>query len=275
MNQNIIFRRYTPQSPLSAFVNQFWSYEGQQLPHLKERVLPGGSIELIINLRENLIRIYDRVNPERYECFRGAVVVGAHSEFFVIDTVSQQSLLGIHFKPGGAFPFFNSPVSELRNLHVGLESLWGNFAAELREELREISSVEARFQVLEKALLRQACRPLEKHPAVNFALKQCQYSGQTRNISEVSAQIGLSNRRFIEIFSQEVGLTPKLFWRVQRFQEALQLMRNGLPVRWAEIALTCGYFDQAHFIHDFQSFSGLNPTDYLNLHTEHHNHVPL
>ncbi len=85
----------------------------------------------------------------------------------------------------------------------------------------------------------------------------------------------LSPKRFIQVFSEEVGLTPKLFCRVRRFQEVLRLIEKGQHIEWAEIALTCGYFDQAHCIHDFRAFSGLNPTTYLTHRGEHRNHVPL
>ena len=87
--------------------------------------------------------------------------------------------------------------------------------------------------------------------------------------------IGLSPRRFIEVFSQQVGLTPKRFCRVQRFQHVLRSIYTRDSVDWADLALTCGYFDQAHFIHDFRAFSGLSPTAYADQRGRHPNHVPL
>lgn len=94
-------------------------------------------------------------------------------------------------------------------------------------------------------------------------------------ISEVTARTGLSPRRFIQLFEQAVGLTPKLFCRVQHFQEALRLCGGEKRVGFGELALACGYFDQAHFIRDFRAFSGLSPTTYLKHRSEHLNHVPL
>jgi AraC-like DNA-binding protein len=72
-----------------------------------------------------------------------------------------------------------------------------------------------------------------------------------------------------------VGLTPKLFCRVRRFQRVLRRIGTGRPVEWAAVAVDCGYFDQAHFIRDFHAFSGINPSAYLAGRTEHLNHVPL
>jgi AraC-like DNA-binding protein len=79
---------------------------------------------------------------------------------------------------------------------------------------------------------------------------------------ELAAQLGLSQRRFIQVFSNQVGVTPKVFGRVQRFQRAVELTRGGSAGDWADIAAECGYFDQSHLIHEFQVLSGLSPTEF-------------
>jgi methylphosphotriester-DNA--protein-cysteine methyltransferase len=146
----------------------------------------------------------------------------------------------------------------------------------LRDRLLEAKTPEAKFHSLEQTLLAQVARPLDRHPAVSLALKEFQSGPQPRPVSAVVEDIGLSQRRFIQLFSEEVGLTPKLFCRIQRFQEVLCLLEKGAPLHWTELALACGYFDQAHFIHDFQAFSGLNPTAYLAQRGQHHrSHVPI
>ena len=271
----MIMRSYIPQPPLSDFVALFWSYEGHDPPHAKERLLPTGTTELVINLRGDTLRIYDQQNTDQFKSFGASMICGTHSEFFVIDTADQASIMGVAFKPGGAFPFFNLPADELHNTHVSLDTLWRAEASFLREELLETATLETKFRVLEQALLAQAARPLARHPAVTFALKELHSVPHTRTISDVTEQIGLSARRFIQVFREEVGLTPKLYYRVRRFQEVLHLIGKERQVEWADIALTCGYFDQAHFIHDFRAFSGLNPTTYLAQRSEHLNHVPL
>ena len=91
----------------------------------------------------------------------------------------------------------------------------------------------------------------------------------------MTTQLGLSPKRFISLFEEAVGLTPKVFCRVLRFQDVLSLIEQGQPIGWADLALDCGYFDQAHFIHDFQAFSGLTPQAYLAQRSLFRNHVPL
>lgn len=270
----MIAHTHIPLPPLDDFVALFWYYEGYVMPHSKERLLPTGTTELVINLREDRIRTYDG-GATAMRSFGGAVVCGAHSEPFVIDTSQEESVIGVHFKPGGAFPFFELPAGELHNLHVGLDDLWGAVAHDLREQLLAATTPTAKFRVLEKYLLAQTIKPLARHPAVRFALDEFHSAPQARAIAEITDQIGLSARRFIQVFSDQVGLTPKLFCRVQRFQEALRQVGMSAEVDWADVAASCGYFDQAHFIHDFQSFSGFTPTAWLALRGEHQNHVPL
>jgi hypothetical protein len=178
----MLFLTHIPQPPLSNFVDLFWFYDDlPEQAHTKERLMPDGSIELVINLKEDEARIYDRQNLDKCERLPGALICGPHSNFFVIDTAQQDSVMGVHFKPGGAFPFFKMPTAELHNLHVSLEDLWGHEAGLLRQRLLEARTPEKKFQVLEGCLLAQALRPLERHPAVDCAL------GLFRNIHTAPA----------------------------------------------------------------------------------------
>jgi AraC-like DNA-binding protein len=272
----MLYLTHLPKAPLNEFVELFWFYDGfPKRPHKKERLMPDGSVELVINLKEDEARVYDREDLEKFERLPGTLLCGPHSRFFVIDTAEQDSVMGIHFKPGGAFPFFKLPAGELQNLHVSLEDLWGAEAGLLRERLLEAPTPQAKFQALETCLIAQAFKPLERHRAVGFALGLFLNTHTAPAISDISDHIGLSSRRFIQLFNNEVGLTPKLFSRVRRFQQVLQTIHSSTEFDWVGLAASCGYFDQAHFIHDFKAFSGINPTTYMAQKTEQLNHVPI
>lgn len=271
----MVYLAYKPGPPLSDFVKLFWFYEGYNPPHAMERILPTGTMELIIDLRDGPLKVYESWDTEHFRSFGQSVVSGTHSESFVIDTACQASTMGVHFEPGGAFPLLPVPANELRDTHVSLEALWGPAAISLRDHLLKSETPEKKFHILEQTLLEQAIRPLVPHPAVAFALKEFQKVPHTRTVSDVTGRIGLSQRHFIQAFREEVGLTPKLFCRIRRFQEMLSLIEQEDQVDWADVALSCGYFDQAHFIHDFRAFSGINPTAYHARRGEHLNHLPL
>lgn len=270
-----ILHTRAPAPPLADFVDLFWLQEGGIPAHAQERLLPDGAMELVFDLRHDAISIYDRDDRARAQTFPGAIVCGAHSEYFVIDTASQASILGVHFKPGGAFPFLGVPAGDFHGAHVALDALWGRFAAELRDRLIAALTPEAKFRIIEAALLARVSRPLARHPAVAFALREFAAAPHLHRVAAVTAQVGLSPRHFTARFRDEVGLTPKLFCRVLRFQRVVRRIGLGGQIAWADLALDCGFSDQAHCIRDFRDFSGLNPTAYLAQRTPHLNHVPL
>lgn len=141
--------------------------------------------------------------------------------------------------------------------------------------VQDAPTVQMKFHILEKWLMRSANRPLQHHPAVTYAVREFQRDPGLLSSAEVADRVGFSQRRFIEVFRDEVGLAPKLFCRVQRFQQLIKKIKNQDPVDWADVAVSFAYYDQAHFIHDFQQFSGLTPTEYLRLRTDHLNHVKI
>ena len=269
----MFYRSYTPAPPLRDFVDRFWLCSDTP-PHSRERILPTGTIELVVNLREDEIRIYDPSHPDRCTRLSGATVSGAYSRFFVIDPLQHASILGVHFRPGGAFPFLGAPAGELADTHVDVETLWGAPALELRERLCAAATPAERFSLMERALLSHLRNPPERHGAVPAALDAFKERAEAR-VRDVARRVGLSQRRFIQVFAAEVGMTPKLYSRVRRFQRARALARKTAP-DWARIAVDCGYFDQSHLIRDFLEFSGFTPADYLRRQSEQvlPNHVP-
>lgn len=255
------FSHYAPKEPLSEFVEIFWYWQSHDLLRGKEYVLPSGTVELVIGLGSGRTS--------------GSGVCGTRSKPFLIGDSDEDRLLGVHFKPGGAFPFLPFPSWDLHNINITLDDLWGERrASQLLSLLHEAKTVAAKFQVLERWLLSHKVHPLKHHPAVSLAMLELQREPNL-SMAHLAGKVNLSQRRFIQIFRNEMGLTPKLFSRVHRFQCALDIIGRGDAVDWLEVALSCGYFDQAHFIHDFQEFSGLTPTRYLGLRSEHRNHLAV
>lgn len=248
--------------PIGDFVERFWQISDSP-SHRRERIVPSGTFELVINLREDEFRIYDAEHPEVCRRYSGAIASGAYQRAFVIDAKQHASVVGIHFKPGGAFPFLGRGPEELADRHVDLESLWGSATGELRARLCDARSAAERFELLAEALRARLARHRESHYAVRFGLSVLTGSDANLKIRELAKRVGLSQRRFIQVFTKEVGLTPKLFYRLQRFQRAFWSLRRIPAPDWAELAFECGYFDQSHFINDFRGFSGLRPSEFI------------
>jgi transcriptional regulator GlxA family with amidase domain len=120
-----------------------------------------------------------------------------------------------------------------------------------------------------------AGQPPVHHPAVAFALNVFEKDPGLQSSALVAQKVNLSQRRFIDLFRNEVGMTPKLFCRVQRFRDVVVGINDIAAVDWVDLALSFGYTDQSHFIHEFREFSGLRPSEYLSLRTEHPGHVKV
>ena len=248
-----------PQSPLNDFIERFWYWKGHSASHSLERILPTGTVELVIDLRS------------ARTC--KSVLSGPRSRSSIIQRTSQDELLGIHFRPGGVFPFLSTPIGDLRNVSVGISDHWGeDRASQLLYLLDRAAAPERRFKVLEAWMTNAASRPLCRHAAVSFAINELKRNPNL-SMSRMAAKANLSQRRFIQLFSEEVGLTPKLFSRIQRFNRVVHAAAFSHQVDWSEFAMRFGYFDQAHLIHDFNEFSSLTPTEYLGLRTENVHHV--
>ncbi len=270
----MIYLTRIPRPPLSDFIDLIWLYDGYTQPHAKERVLPSGEMQLVIALMDDDLRLYDRRDTGKSRSFGRALLTGAQSEYVVIDTAQQRSIMGVHFRPGGALPFLRMPAGELQDRVVPLDALWGAEAAQLREQVLEASGHSERLAVAERWLARRFAMPAQHHAAVDFAMEQFLHAPYAA-ISEVTGKIGLSASRFIRLFRDEVGLTPKVFCRIRRFQSVLRQIETRRHIEWTSLALDCGYYDQSHFIHDFEAFSGLSPSTYVAHKTPHINHVPL
>lgn len=261
----MLFRTYQPRPPLSGLIENFWLYEGYSSSHRHERIFPTGAFELVFNLRDDELRTYEEDDSGEYSHRRyaGSLISGPYYGFFVTDRAEESSTMGVHFRPGGAFPFLGQCAYELADTHLDLATIWGRHAGEIRERLATTSSALERFRLLESALRSRIQVPLEHHPAVSLALDGFRASHSHPLVRKLAREAGLSDRRFIDIFRSEVGLNPKLFSRIERFQELLLNVHRCPEPEWEQLALQYGYFDQSHLIRDFHEFSGFSPVDYL------------
>jgi AraC-like DNA-binding protein len=233
-------------------VDCFWIHSGYSAPHSRERVLPTGTMDLVFAVGAD-------------GCAASAIA-GARSQFLELDTSLPFSAIGVHFKPGGGAPFFNVPSGELRDQSVTLDLLWGRFATTISDQLWNAETPEDQFGILRDALLERGRDRLVLQPAVQHAVGLIERSHGALSVKAVAERIGMSPRRFLDVFGSQVGLSPKTFCRIRRFAAVLNRIDRATDVDWIDVALSCGYFDQAHFNHDFRAFSGLSPSAYLRHH---------
>ena len=253
---------HRPGPPLTSCVEALWYYDGfQTAAHHKERVLPNGRFQIVIDLSAG-----------------SGAVAGLQSQCFVIKPAAIQSVMGIIFRPGGARGFVEGPADDFYNRVVPLDAVWGSQATELRDRLGDAVTVGSKFQVLETALLqgmRRTAARLALHPSVQYALREFRHVAHIKTVIDISREAGLSRRRFSELFREQVGMTPKLYCRLIRFRAVVRQIATGAQVEWTDVAVAGGYYDQAHLTHEFRDFSGMSPGRYLAAERPSINHVRI
>jgi AraC-like DNA-binding protein len=245
--------------PLAAFVDFLWLAEFYRQPHSLELILPTGTVDMVVDLAPS--------EPSR------SVLSGVHTHAVELDTARALSLIGARFKPGAALSLLGIPAGELCDATVPLQSVWGSGGGRLREQLIRETQPSGRFRILENFLTAQLVGRPPVSDAVRYSLGAIHASGEAVCVQVLAQEVGLSAVRFSALFRDHVGATPKIYARIVRFRRAIAAMGRAGEVDWTSIALECGYFDQAHFNHDFKQFCGLTPGRYLEARASHPNHV--
>ncbi|MBB5319374.1 helix-turn-helix domain-containing protein [Tunturiibacter empetritectus] len=168
----------------------------------------------------------------------------------------------IFFQPMAFWQLFGIPVRELANQHYDCCDVIGTDIHQLWNEMANNASFDKRVKLVEAFLLKKARRSIENTPIMSAALYMFAQNGKTR-IDHIANRTSLSVRQFERRFSSEIGMSPKLFARVSRFQMVLDAKVKSLDSSWLDLAHKFGYHDQMHMIKDFQGLSGFSPGSLL------------
>jgi AraC-like DNA-binding protein len=169
----------------------------------------------------------------------------------------------IDLSPLGARALLGIPLAGLTNRVVELDHLIGRGAADLVERVHDARSWEQRFFLLDAALARRLAETEPAHPALVHAWSRLRDTHGRTEIAALCRELGWSRRHFATRFREELGLAPKTYARVLRFERAAALLGRDDGARLAEIAFDCGYYDQSHLNRDFREFAGTTPADYV------------
>jgi len=231
--------------------------------------LPAPQVVLVVTLAGSL-RVHGQGQPEAAPV---AFVVGVGRSSVSTRHDGRLTALEVRLSPPEAGSVLGVPAGELADQVVALTDLWGPAANLLVEQLAETSygkpgagDWQQRFALVEKALLDRAGRATASTvpgPALLAAHRLLEERGGDLPMSALLEQTGWSRQRLAGEFRRQVGPAPKRLARLMRFRHAERLMRSGGHRSLASIALTCGYYDQAHLNRDFLQMAGCTPTMYL------------
>lgn len=262
-----------PQPPLDGLIHDLYYLAGT--PPYRRLALPAAAPLLIVNLGAPF-HLRAGTDVEAAEYADGCVVstpTRAWEFGYPIPTRS----VGVHFKPWGLAPFLPVAAAELRDRPATIEQVWGREAvAELRDQLAAVLEPVELLTVLEEALLRQL-RETPGLDLVRLVSTAIAATGGTVPIGDLVETSGVSSTHLARTFKEIVGVTPKRLARAHRFSTTVLAIDPAEPIDWADVAARAGYFDQAHFGHEFREFTGFTPTRYVEVRRrflrEHPGHV--
>ena len=253
------FRLIPPTAALSMYIKQYWFLEMEAFEAVGERVVPSGCPELTFHFANHLLKRKhsDELQP-------GIILCGQKTDFFDVVPTGRTSMLSIQFYPHSIALFFDLPINELTNETLDMGTVIGAQARELEEQLDEIPAIEDKVKHIEKFLLRRLNRKQEytwKRVCHNIQLIN-QHNGMITP-DQLASEACLSRKQHERIFRQMVGLSPKQFLKVIRFQYAIYAHQQYPFESLTELAYRCGYYDQSHMINDFHDLSDITPRQYF------------
>ena len=240
--------------PLRPWVRCLWHLRGEAEPAARaDRVVPDGCPEIVLQRGDPFREYQASQGPERVQAPR-TLLAGQLTEPLWLTPTGRVDCLGIRFEPHGLTAFLDTPLAEITNARHDLRVLDADFADRLRCASTAAPPLAALQSELERRLRTRSSTPPSWIPE---AVRRIDDHAGACRIGEWSVDLGVDPRRLQRGFGRAVGLTPKRLQRVLRFQKVYRRLEEATCA--ADLALECGYYDQAHMIRDFQQFAGRSP----------------
>lgn len=271
-----IFKIHFPTNFLKKSIASIVYYEGLVQGHTIERLLPDGTLNLLIELADQPQYTYEDNDPLKKRKYVKSWFSGMQTGYISISSSNRSAMMVVQFKPNGAYPILKIPVTELTNKVLDADLLFGNEIEFLREQILAQVTPESRIQAMEHWLIARYS-DIDEIPeaVVQYAVEETMFNPTDINMEFIANETGYSQQHFINLFKKYVGISPKQYQRIVRFNQVLQEIESKKKVEWGQLSQELGYYDQAHFIRDFKHFSGFSPKKYLVEKGEYLNYVPV
>jgi len=243
------YQQIYPTEQLRKYVRYFWTLEDDSLEFFDKtfKIMSDGLPGLIF--QENKKSFLNKDNQELPQLF----LYGQTTQYTEQKAIKTFRNIGVYFQPTALKSVFGLDADELTNQHIDINEL---IKTNLTDQLLNNTTADHRIKLLSSFIIQQAEQREAENGKVNFAIAQLQ-----KGVSLQSIQNGLniSERSLERHFKQYVGISPKLYARINRFQSALENIRQTQYNKLTDIAYQSDYFDQSHFIRDFKEFAGTSP----------------
>lgn len=262
----MIYKIIKPPSSLAGFVRAFWILEGgmNSSDVTSYRLMADNSPNLVFHYVNNFSILTDG----KYTASSGISFLHGQSNLSMdMNTKGTFGILGAYLYPYALQYLFNIPAIELTGLEVELETILARYSKTLDDKILNAADNSGRISLLTDFLLSRLKDAQIKDKGIEHGVKQILRSNGNTRIEAIAGTIGISNRQLERKFTNHVGMSPKMFSRICRFQNSMKAaeihMADNSNLSLTKLAYDCGYSDQSHFIREFREFSGMNPRDYF------------
>lgn len=252
------FSSATPDGALAGIVQEYWEVEGRLSP-FRERILPNGCTELMVNLGPP----HQMVTHAGTTVWERAWFSGLHDRAIVIESLQGTHLVSARLHPLGALRLLGSGAARTVNAVTELETLLGPPAGELRTLLLGAESAEERFAHLERFLSVRLSPAVAPSAIVSAAARLIEEAHGNLRITSIHTELGVSRKQLWLRFARDLGLSPKAYAQLHRFVWTLARLRESTSADWPRLAAAAGYSDQAHLARDFRRVASASPTEFL------------
>jgi len=250
-----------PSEFLGKFVQHYWTIESC-IPDQQEyiqRIVPSGLSEIIFYFGNKPYSTNQQKNISD-----NFILSGQLKDYYDIKVTGNLSLFSILFKPQGLSMFTNIPSNEFYNQNIPLQFVFPKETNRLEDGLFAANSFSERVLIVEKFLFRQLLKTQNPNSVrIENCIDTINHSKGLVDIHSLASEACLSRKQFERTFSNSIGVSPKQFLKVIRFQNALHEKSKHKNISLTELTYKCGYYDQSHMINDFQQLSGLSPKEYF------------
>lgn len=248
---------YKPQSYLRHYIKCIWALQcNGDVPQMP--IPPTGSAEILLSTSS---KITTQIN--KTEASSHSVIIGQRSAQSIISGSCVEDIISIMLTPYGVSTLLGYSGKEFTNSCFNGQDIWGSEAEVLEEKLAESSGFTQRCQVL-LSYFHQRVRKIHRvHKQLNAAIAALTKAGGNIPLEKLAYDVCLSPRQLQRIFKEEVGLSPKAFSQVLRFQKALYIKEQHPEISLLQLSLDSGFSDQAHFNRAFKQFTGFSPKNYF------------
>ncbi len=258
----MIYRESYPSAHLDPFIDRYWSIESAATAGAPvEPVLPDGCPEIVFNLADRFQRIPKFGDLETQA---SAIVSGQLRRRILIRPTGHVELFAVRFRPHAAFGFLGVGMSSLTDQVLPLADVIGAASGEIESQIYQAGDFNKRIAMVEKILTAKLVNSNGDSSTAGSLTGMIASSGGRISVRELGHRSGIGERRIERVFDKYVGVSPKIFARIVRFNGVVRSMEAADSFGLLDTALSFGYYDQSHMIHEFNEFAGTNPSAFFN-----------